>query len=223
MQSQKLIPIIPILSRTWLIYKKFFSLFISISLMCGVFTELTTFVFQRFNFHHAGIPLIIEFLLVNFFSIAFIDASSKIYLAQRISLREVLDRPGEIYWRFTAVSLSTLLMIILGLQLWILPGLFLATLFTFANQLVILEDTKYLESFRRSVQLVRNSFGTIILFNLILVCVFLTMFLILHLLTQNYSGLESRLGKIFSIMIMPFFVIAQVGLYFEIKKRDEPQ
>ncbi len=212
------IDIFSILREAFKIYRKWFSLLIALSLIYGILSEFIDFIFYpSLQQNVFTIAFLIQFIILCWVLIAFIDAISKIYQGNPVSFKEAILVPKNYYFLFLAVSFSEIFMSYIGLRLLIIPGIYLGTVFTFANFLVVLEKKNYLDSFEGSFNLVRGRFWNVLLFNLVLVTFFIMLLFLTQVLVLGNQAIAFRLAKVLSIAFMPFFIISQVGLYLRIK------
>jgi len=111
----------------------------------------------------------------------------------------------------------------IGLVLFIVPGLFLLTIWIAVIPAIVLENRGVGESFGRSRELVRGSgwnvFGTIVLTILILLVVWFALNLILVPLADWLAGLVGQLVN--SVIIGPFVVTVWTLVYYRLKTREE--
>ena len=83
---------------------------------------------------------------------------------------------------YLAVYFSLYVLTGIGFILLIVPGLYLTTIFIFADIAVVLENKKYMDAFHRSMDLVKGCFWQVFLFLLSLVSLSLIPFALSQLL-----------------------------------------
>lgn len=123
-----------------------------------------------------------------------------------------------------AVSILTAIGIGIGLVLLIVPGLFLATIWSVVAPVTVLERPGVLAAFGRSRELVKGNgwqvFGVIVLF----IVIFLAIGIVLAILGALASDVgEVALGYVGDVLTAPLVALASAVLYFELKAvKEEP-
>lgn len=202
-----------IFKKAFAIYKDGKHIFIPIGLVYGFANVFDGILLRILPNISNGVILFFNILITSVASMAIIYAGARIYQKKEVSLQESFLSIRGRYWLFVAVSSTAMIILGLGTLLFILPGLYFATIFVFSNLLVVIEDAKFTTSFQRSAQLVRGPFWRVLQFNLIF---FLT-FAIFALTIQSMANLGQMLGVCFGVFILPFYALSEVCLYYKIK------
>lgn len=108
--------------------------------------------------------------------------------------------------------------VLLGLLLFILPGVVLLVWFAFVNQVVIVEDIALIPVLRRSMDLTKG-YGWRILYILALI-------LAINLLSsavvgQIFGEAGGMIAQGIGLLVVPFGVIALTRMYFDIREQKE--
>ncbi len=113
--------------------------------------------------------------------------------------------------------------VLLGLLLFVIPGLLLLTWWVLVIPVVVLEDKRASESFGRSRELVRgygwNVFGVIVLTVLVLIGFRIALDLVLFPLSNVFQAFLTEL--IVGTVATPFAVVAWTLLYFRLRQAKE--
>lgn len=114
------------------------------------------------------------------------------------------------------------LAIVVGLLLFIVPGLYLMTIWSVLIPVIVLEGRGVMEAFGRSRQLVRgngwNVFGVIILTIVILIVVSIVLSLLLFWIPDTLG--EYIRGVISNSIIVPFVALAWTLMYYALRARE---
>ena len=208
------------------VYKKNFQLFITVSLVFNILSTVCENSTGKLS-PNSNLYLL-WIILVNLFissaaAVAMIFIAGRLYQGQTTNLQEALSVIPKLYWRYIRVYVALLVMVMIGFQLLILPGLFAVTIFFFVPILVVLERTGFQESFRKSMDMVRNCFGIVFLFLVFMIAVSFLPWMLGHWLVGGRDQLLFIFNKVIAVVVMPFYIIAQVGLYQVIKRFKEEQ
>jgi len=211
-----------ILQRAYQIYRNSFQIFISISLIYGILSELGGMMLKTLELspqETAFYNSIVNILLACWASVALIYSSSRIYHKKTITLNEAFAVAKRKYWAYVAIYISLLAVMGVGFMMLIIPGLYFTTVFIFADLLVVLENAKFNNAFRISARMVKNYFWKVFTYLMIIVCISIIPELCQQVLLSFNPKLAAGIHKAVSVLIMPYLMIAQVGLYYQIKKR----
>jgi len=211
-----------IFKKAYQTYKNSFQIFISISLVYGILSELGGIMLKTLEMspkETAFYNSIINVLLACWASVALIYSSSRIYHKKTITLNEVFAVAKRKYWAYVVIYISLLAVMGLGFMMLIIPGLYIATIFIFADLLVVLENARFNNAFRISAQMVKNYFWKVFTYLMVIVCISIIPELCHQLLLSLNPKFAAGIHKAVSVLIMPYLMIAQVGLYHQIKKR----
>jgi hypothetical protein len=164
-----------------------------------------------------------------FLTAAMARAASRLYLGEepdvRVTYRYALSAAHSILW----VSFLTLLAILGGLILLIIPGIIFAIRFLFGSTVVVVEGVKGREAMRRSWHLAKGSFwrifATVLLAGLLasVISAVLTIPTTAASLFAGSGGWAVRgVGAaLASVIVTPFTVLVRVLLYFDMRIRKE--
>lgn len=233
-KSRKSIGIGGILKQSLSLYKENFSLFIGIAilgyavgLLSSLLVILTETAPKEISFI---IALLSAFILaplslfITFWaSIALIIAASNRYLHISITLKECFIKTKGRYLRYMGVCILYFLVLIAGLLLFVIPGIYWGTIFLLATVACVLEKTKLIGSFKISKGLVRGSFWKVFLLSLIVLALSLPAYLIYSKLTRIDQNLATILVQIYSIFYISFSTVIEVTLYHRLKERKQDQ
>lgn len=169
-----------------------------------------------------GIAIIPAVLLLPVSGAAVAYATVRRLAGDPVSAGTALERVGLRFWiLFSALVLVTL-GVIVGLFALVIPGIFLAILWLFAGQAVVVEDKGILDSLRRSQDLVRGAWWTVFLaWLLIQVVTGLAQLAIGILGAAVLSGLDGTAlawgegiwSTLTQLVVQPFGLIAVAILY----------
>jgi hypothetical protein len=144
--------------------------------------------------------------------------------AKPSSLRSVARRLA--YWRLIVVDLVFVLVTAVGLVALVVPGVIFFTWFALAGPVVELEGATARAAFRRSRQLVRGHFWTVLL--VLLPITIVSELLIggaaevLHEVIHS-SFLSDWIGEsLMSTILNPFYAVAAVIITLKLTRGDEP-
>jgi hypothetical protein len=136
-----------------------------------------------------------------------------------LSLGETIQAARPFILRVTIASILAGIAIAIGLILFIVPGLFLLTIWCLIVPVIVLENVDFGASFGRSRDLVRGHgwhvFGTIVLVFLVLIVVGVLIGLILAALPDAVRGLIS--GVVSGTLIAPFLALVVTLAYYRLK------
>jgi len=112
------------------------------------------------------------------------------------------------------VSLITLLLVLGGFFLFLIPGILMGILMSFAAFEVVLENRKPLAALKASISMVSQNFwsvvGRMVLIWLASVAVYIVLGIVESILSESVASL---LGFIFNIALMPLGLVAMTILY----------
>ncbi|MDP8213513.1 MAG: hypothetical protein P9X22_09560 [Candidatus Zapsychrus exili] len=215
-----------ILSNSMEMYKKNFQFFISLSLFYGVFNLATRQIINNFfKKPEEAIFLIIitSSLILCRIAIMLIYASYKLRSGLVLSFAKVFEETKGRYLRYVAVYMSVLFLMGMGFVFFVLPGLFIGAIFMFADVIVVLENKKYTEAFKGSIELIKGKFWIVLQFLLILTMLSLTPILFIKFFQNIDVGLTKAAVEIFSVIFIPFYMISQVQLYCGLKEANSSE
>jgi hypothetical protein len=215
-----------ILNTTFNMYRENFTLFAGI---CAVIVVPQAILVSAFAISHSTIFVILAALLS--LAVPFLLTGA---LAQAVSAR-YLGRPMTISQAYEALGVGTILtlvgvaflsaiLILIGLILFIIPGIYIAVRFIVASQAAVLERQGVTDSLRRSWNLVEGNWWRV--FGIVIVVAILV------------SVLEALVGRVVSaaagdvlgsglstlvvgVFIQPIQAIALTLLYYDLRIRKE--
>lgn len=209
-----------ILQRALKVYKGAFPLMISFGIAFGFVDILNNLLLKAFGPNSIFFSFLISTLLTCVFSIMLIYMSSRLYRDSEADLNDAIVEVKKKYGVYLLVYLGTVSVCLLGLRLFILPGVYLATIFTFSSLLVVIENTNFIESFKRSKDLVHRAFFKVLLFGIMIGCIIGIPFLTIQSLKAANPQLGNVLGVVLMVFFMPLYTLAEIGLYYELKKNE---
>jgi hypothetical protein len=196
------------------IYKNNFQTFISISL---IFAVIIVLLAQVSPVRGSGLSFIfttISMLISSWFSMALMYASAALLQKKNITWQEALMLPKERFRMYVIVNAALFLLIISGFLLFIVPGVYLAVVYNFTSTITVLEKTEFKESFMRSAALVKGRFIQIMGFLALIVALAMVPEVVNALLKPTSPSLAQAINRVLTTVILPFFMIAQIQLYF---------
>jgi hypothetical protein len=215
-----------VLSEAWQVYKAHWQHLLTIALVVyaavAVITLLVGLILEGWA---AGIIAGLVSLVATFWlQGALVTAVDDIRDGRAdLSFSETL---GRVRPRLPAIMVAGILAalgVLLGLLLFVVPGLVLLTWWVLVIPVVVLENRRASESFGRSRELVRgygwNVFGVIVLTVLVLIGFRIALDLVLFPLSNAFQAFLTEL--IVGTVATPFAVIAWTLLYFRLRQAKE--
>ncbi len=205
------------------LYKRNFKIFISISLL---FAVTTVGLSKVLNVQNNGGPAEFIFFLLStivssWFSMALMYTSVFLLQGKKVDFTQVLRLPQERYFYYLIVNGILVVMVMCGLFLFIVPGIYLAIIYNFSSTLCVLEKTDLRTSFLKSTFLVKGYFFNILGFFMIIAALVFTPEMLIMPLKENNPSIALAIGRILATLVLPVVMISQVGLYLrmtELKK-----
>lgn len=137
-----------------------------ISFVIGMLFGFIGGMFEENSMPEFGITILST--LVNIFlSIGIMKIYFKVHDGVPTSVSEIFSH-ANLFWKYLGTSILMMILIGLGLILFIIPGIYLAIRFSFANLLVVDKEVGPLEALKQSSELTVGIKGQIILFLLAL-------------------------------------------------------
>jgi len=212
-----------ILHKALRVYKGSFQLFISLSLIYGIINEIISFIFGMASLGDRSLNLyksVVQVLIAGWISIAMIYLCSRLHQRRQANLKDAFRWARTKYWRYLAIYLAHLAVMGIGFIFFIFPGIYFVTIFIFADILIVLEKISFIDAFRISAQLVRNYFWKVFFYIFVVIGVSLVPEIFYQMIVNMDPTLARTIHRIISVFIMPLLMIAQVELYYQIKKRE---
>ncbi|MEZ0536494.1 hypothetical protein ACAG39_04470 [Caldicellulosiruptoraceae bacterium PP1] len=132
----------------------------------------------------------------------------------KMSIKFYFDTLKEIdikrVFRFILLLILFILIILVGMFLFVIPGIYFALIFGFSIYIAADYNTSPIESLRKSAELTRGYRGSIFAYNLILFIIFLP----ISLISMNNEIISSIITIVVSFLFIPF----QFAFYYKLKK-----
>jgi hypothetical protein len=215
-----------ILNTTFNLYRDNFALFAGI---CAVIVIPQAILVSVFAISHSTLFVLLGFLIS--LAVPFLLTGA---LAQAVSAR-YLGRPMTIAQAYEALGAGTILtlvgvsflsafLVLIGLIVVIIPGIYIAVRFTVASQAVVLERQGVTDSLRRSWNLVEGNWWRV--FGIVIVVTILVGVLeaIAGRVVGGVAGNALGTGlstALIGILIQPIQAIALTLLYYDLRIRKE--
>jgi uncharacterized membrane protein len=132
------------------------------------------------------------------------------------SLIEIAQEAWKKLWQYLLIVMLIWSFIILGLFLFIIPGLIISIYLAFSTFVFIDEGKTNMEALKRSWNLVKGNWWKVLGRWLLLSIVLFFVFVLL-------GSINNLLGSIFSALSTPFSMIFVYLIYLELKKSKELQ
>ncbi|HPN87912.1 MAG TPA: hypothetical protein PLH56_01060 [Candidatus Omnitrophota bacterium] len=204
------------------VYYKYFIDFISLSLIYAISVALIRMILKKTwgdQTFVIFITVMLNTVILCRISVALIYmASKKLFNQDLVDSSQAFEKTQGFYMNYLMVYSVVFLLMGIGFLLFIIPGFYIGTIFLFADALVVLERKNFQEAFTRSRQLVQNYFGIVFLFLMVIITISLSPIFLLKLLGPAHLNIIKNFSDLFSALFIPFYMIAQVQLYYKIKE-----
>jgi len=215
---QKPIQIIPILKESLSLYKANFRLLFFISLL-GSSIALTEHLLTMLKVSlgwFGSISLLIGTVVSIWGYTALILAVSERFNGRDVDIKEAFILTKNKIGRFIGVSIFCFLLLIVGSLLLILPGMYWGTIFALAGLVVVLEDTAFFDSFKRSKTLIQGNFWRLFFLYLIFLIIFVPTMFIYKL---DIPTIAKTIATFFlSVLYVPWGIALDVNIYNRLKR-----
>lgn len=201
------------------VFKQNPRLFISFGLVCGLAAVSDQILYKVARVQSEGWTFVLHLLITSWASVGLIEAARRYYQGKSCSLTEVLPIIRRSYTAYIVVAATYFLLVFGGILLFIIPGIYCSTVFILADVIVVLERKDYLESFRRSLSLVKNFFWQVLLYSLISSSLMLFPVVLAKLPVWASMKVGHTLNICALVFLVPYLTIAQVGLYWVLVKQ----
>lgn len=211
-----------IFKKSFELYGKHFIDFISLSLIYALAVAIIRVIVKKIGGGETNaifMTVIFNTLILCRVSVALIYMASQKIEKKEIDVSRAFADTQGFYPNYLMVYSFVFFLMGLGFLLFIIPGFYVGTIFLFADALVVLEKKNVPSSFSRSRQLVEKHFGIVFLFLTIIILISLSPVIFLKILGPSYINLVKNFSDLFSALFIPFYMIAQVELYQQIKER----
>lgn len=208
-----------LLKKSWQIYKARAIIFIALAVLPSL-VSLLFYLLEDSSLYAGALYALFLILAVVAFIISFWMQIAIIYMVKererKISVKEALSKAWRKILSYIWVSILSSLAVLGGLILLIIPGIIFAVWFSLSSCVLVAEDLKGTEALKRSKQLVKGRFKSV-LWRLLIVGVFTVVIsLIFNLASEvtNFTFIE-YLPTLFT---GPFVAIFTFLIYEDLKK-----
>jgi len=212
-----------VLAKSFDVYKNHLTVFLGLSLGCGIVNEMISLLFRSLSMQSFSVSFFINILMTSWITIAIVNAVDWERRNKKLAINRLLLSAKGSYWQFVTVTMTTIFAFALGLILFIVPGFYIATIFIFADILVVLEKRDFNQAFKQSMEMTKPHFWQVFQCLFFIMIVSSVPSFLLRLSDGNPTQLMITLSKVLAVVIMPYFVIAQVILYFSVKNINLPE
>ncbi|GEM_PF-3780125 len=140
---------------------------------------------------------------------ALIIVSDRLLKGERVTAKEACIDVKNVFWRFLAGGVLYLLMFFGGLLVFIIPGLYLATIYSLAGIPIVLERTGIMEGFKISKNLILGNFWIMFLLVMGILIIYHLYFLV--------GPFKAVFVGIIGNVLVPYETILFVLLYHRLK------
>jgi hypothetical protein len=154
-------------------------------------------------------------------SAAITHAVSEVYLSRSATYGESIRTGLRLFTRLVGTAILMTLLILVGLVLLIIPGLYLMFVFMLAYTVIVLEDRGGWESLKRSRELARDNVWRIVAVYLVSFVLMTVMSLVLSLVTRHIPVAGTLIDAVVQAVFTAYMSAALVVLYFDIRCRKE--
>lgn len=213
-----------VLREAWELYKAHWRHFIPIALVFYLALSLVTLVLTlALGWLGALASAFVSLAGVFWLQGALVEAVQDVRDGRAdLSIGETFRRVGPRFASLAGAGILAALGIVLGLVLLIVPGLFLATIWSLIVPVIMLEGRPAMESFGRSRELVRghgwNVFGVIVLTFLLLFAAGIVINLALVALPDSLQGYLQNVVS--GSITAPFAALAWTLMYYRLAERQ---
>ena len=213
-----------VLREAWALYRAHWRHFIPIALVFYLALSLLTLVLTlALGWLGALASVFVSLAGVFWLQGALVEAVQDVRDGRAdLSIGETVRRVGPRFASLAGAGILAALGIVFGLVLLIVPGLFLATIWSLIVPVIVLEGRPAMESFSRSRELVRghgwNVFGVIVLTFLILFATGIVLSLVLSALPDSLQGYLQNVVS--GAITAPFAALAWTLMYYRLAERE---
>ncbi len=200
------------------LYKEEFPLLINLGLIYALSVEAGYLIIRTFSPKFAGMVFLVNILISAVTSIALLKTGAVLHRGKTLSLQEAYAEVGRRYLSYVAVSMIFFVLVLSGVMMLVVPGIYFGTVFVFADLVVVLEEREILAAFQRSMDLVRGHFRKVFFFSLVTTCFLALPSLVLgHLQVGGFQvGRVAQMCLV--VFAVPYVNLVQVGLYNRLKE-----
>lgn len=215
--SSRKVDIGHLIKDVFCIYKNNLPLMINYVLAYGFTSIFSDILLNKLGVSQSGISILINVFLTSIVSIALIFASDKLFDGKNIDFIKSFESLKGRYFLFVTVSMASMLIMGVGILLFIVPGIYFATIFIFSDILVVLDKVTLPEAFQKSALMVKSVFWSIFRFNMTLVMILISPMLIIQPISATNPQLGQTINLLCMSILVPFYIMAQVNLYKIVK------
>ncbi|HZQ16866.1 MAG TPA: hypothetical protein VFA82_08855 [Gaiellaceae bacterium] len=210
----------------WDIYKRFWRHLLPIALVVYVVISLISLVLA----FAAGVlgalaGVVVAFAGVFVLQAALVEAVADVRDGRAdLTLAETIARVWPRFWPVVGAGLLAGVAIAVGFVLLVVPGLYLATIWSVVIPAVVLEQRDVMASFRRSRELVGGHGWTVLGVIVVTIAINIAAGIVLGI---AFSGLSSELSRyvgdvVSNTIISPFVAATWTCMYFRLRALHEP-
>ena len=203
-----------IFRKAYHVYRDNLPMMISLGLIYGFGSISDQILYQLFRLESTHIAFFLNTLITSWVSMALTYGVNELYRKREVTVQQALLSTGKNYWQYVLVSMLYLMVVFGGLILFILPGIYLMTLYLFADVCVVLERKTLVDAFARSSALVKFSFRHVLIFNLIMSMLYIIPFVAI----KSEWSVGRAVTTVFIVFVVPFYIAGVVALYREYVK-----
>ncbi len=219
-------PLSGVLGEAWKLYKAHAAHLLVIAFVIYLVAAIVAGLLSLAGIFGALLGSIVEFFAAFLLQAALVKAVQDVRDGRAdLSFGETVSAASPYLWPVAGASILAGIAITVGLILFIVPGLFLITIWAVIVPVIIIERSGALASFGRSHQLVRGHgwhvFGTLVLAFLILIVVDILLGLVFSALPVLWrTGLSTVLS---GTLIAPFLALVVTLIYYRLGGADGGQ
>ncbi len=206
-----------VLRQAWELYKVYFPNFISISLLYALFQTGTVHVLNILKVYSLESLLIINLFLSSWAAVVMIETCNKVYQGRQVAFSSNLAAAGRVYLPFIAVTAALFIVMGLGILAVIIPGFYFATVFMFADIIVVAERKKLIESFEKSFYLVKGLFWKSFQFFAVSIFISVIPLGVNSIISLKSVALAKTIGTITAVIVMPYYIIFKFSIFTRLR------
>jgi len=221
--NDKPVDLLEVLQKGLLLYKRRFEFFLSISLIYAIFDQLAGIGITRLKLPFEEtlfLRAFVDVIIVSWAAIPIFFGASRLARGKTFLTAKALAVARERYGAYLSVDVTRMMILELGVLFFIVPGLYFMTLFLFTGILVVAQKADFRQAFDLSARLVRPFFWKVFTFIMILIGMSLVPG-VLHQALSFHPPVAGGIQKVSAVILMPYLMITQVILFYEIRSRVE--
>jgi hypothetical protein len=154
-------------------------------------------------------------------SAAITYAISEVYLGRSVGFGDSLKVGLRLFLRLVGTAALMMIVVILGLALLIIPGLYLALAYLLTYQVVVIEDIGGWNALKRSQELTKNNMLRILAIYLVSMILMTVVGAGFELVTAQFAYVGVVLNAFVQAVFTAYMSAAFVVVYFDIRCRKE--